>query len=74
MLCGTRSKHFPDADKTFEAYYRRYEDIYITDCADWTDAKECPATSTEASNCGTQQVHRLYLTKNFKKKIANLAF
>ena len=21
----------PDEDKTFEAYYRRYEDIYITD-------------------------------------------
>ena len=36
-------KHFPkapDEDKTFEAYYRRYEDIYITDCADWTDAKK----------------------------------
>ena len=30
----------PDEDKTFEAYYRRYEDIYIADCADWTDAKK----------------------------------
>ena len=30
----------PDEDKTFEAYYRRYEDIYITDCGDWTDAKK----------------------------------
>ena len=30
----------PDEDKTFEAYYRRYEDIYITNCADWTDAKK----------------------------------
>ena len=30
----------PDEDKTFEAYKRRYEDIYITDCADWTDAKK----------------------------------
>ena len=29
----------PD-DKNFEAYYRRYEDIYITDNADWTDAKK----------------------------------
>ena len=28
----------PDEDKTFEAYYKRYEDI--TDCADWTDAKK----------------------------------
>ena len=28
----------PDEDKTFEAYYRRYEEIYITDCTDWTDA------------------------------------
>ena len=30
----------PDKDKTFEAYYRRYEDIYIIDCADWTDSKK----------------------------------
>ena len=30
----------PDEDKTFEAYYRNYEDIYITDCTDWTDAKK----------------------------------
>ena len=30
----------PDEDKTSEVYYRRYEDIYITDCADWTDAKK----------------------------------
>ena len=28
-----------DVDKTFEAYYRKYEDIYIADCADYTDAK-----------------------------------
>ena len=53
----------PDEDKTSEAYYRRYEDIYITDCADWTDAKKSMATSTKARNCGTQQVRRLYLTK-----------
>ena len=30
----------PGEDKTSEAYYRRYEDIYITDCADWIDAKK----------------------------------
>ena len=30
----------PDEDKTFEAYYKRYEHIYITDCADWTDTKK----------------------------------
>ena len=30
----------PDEDKTVETYYRRYEDIYSTDCADWTDAKK----------------------------------
>ena len=30
----------PDEDKTFEAYYRTYEDICITDCVDWTDAKK----------------------------------
>ena len=62
----------PDEDKTFEEYYRRYEDIYITDCADWTDAKKSPATSTKARNSGTQ-VRRLYLTKK-KKKICELGF
>ena len=55
----------PDDYKYFEAYYRRYEDIYITDCADWTDAKKSPATSTKARNCGTQ-VRRLYLTQKRK--------
>ena len=54
----------PDEDKTFEAYFRRYKDIYITDCAEWTEAtKKSPATSTKARNCGTEQVHRLCLTK-----------
>ena len=43
--CETFS-YAPDEDKTFEAYYRRYEDINITDCADWTDAKKILATST----------------------------
>ena len=64
-----------DEDKTFEAYYRRYEDIYITDCADWTDAKKSSATTTKARNCGTQQVRRLYLTKKKQKnnkKLANI--
>ena len=66
-----------EEDKTFEAYYRRYEDIYITDCAGWTDTKKIPATSAKAQNCGTQ-VRRLYLTKKQKNKnknkLANLAF
>ena len=52
----------PDENKTFETYYRRYEDIYITDCADLADAKKSPVISTKAKNCGTQ-VRRLYLTK-----------
>ena len=62
----------PDEDKTFETYYKRYKDIYITDCADWTDAKKSPTTSEKARNRRTQQVCRLYLTK--KKKITNMAF
>ena len=46
----------PDKNKTFEAKYRRYEDIYITDCADWTDTKKSSATTTKARNYETQQV------------------
>ena len=30
----------PVEEKIFEVYNRRYVDIYITDCADWTDAKK----------------------------------
>ena len=44
----------PDEDKTFEGYYRRYEYVYITDCADLTDTKKSPAISTKARNSGTQ--------------------
>ena len=30
----------PDEDISFESYYRRYEDLYSTDCATWTDSKK----------------------------------
>ena len=64
----------PDEDKTFEAYYRRYEDNYIADYADWTDVKKSLATSTKARNYGTQQVRRLYLTKkNFLEAVKLLS-
>ena len=62
-----------DEDKTFETYCRRYEDIYITDYADRTDAKKSPATFTKARNYGTQQVRRLYLTKK-KKQTCELGY
>ena len=61
----------PDEDKTFEAYYRRYEDIYITDCADWTDAKNVRLLQ---QNLGTVEHNKFVDYILPKKKLANLAF
>ena len=66
-----------------EAYYRRYEDIYITDCADWTDAKK-KKVRLLLRKLGTVE-HNKFVdcilpkkqknkTKQNKKKLANLAF
>ena len=30
----------PEKDITFTSYFRRFEDIYTTDCASWTDGKK----------------------------------
>ena len=32
--------YLPPEDKTFEAFYRRYEDRFTVDCEDWTNAKK----------------------------------
>ena len=29
----------PNEDISFEAYFRRYEDIYANDCKNWSDSK-----------------------------------
>ena len=60
----------PDEYKTFEAYYRRYEDIYITDCADWTDAKKVRLLLRKL---GTVE-HNKFVDYILPKKLANLAF
>ena len=60
----------PDEVKTFEAYYRRYDDIKITDCADWTDAKS-PSTYMKARNCGTTS---LKIISYKKKQTCELGF
>ena len=40
MQCGTHSKHFPTHQMRIRPLRLITEDIYITDCADWTDAKK----------------------------------
>ena len=60
----------PDEDKTFEAYYRRYEDIYITDCADWTDAKKVQLLLRKLRT----MEHNKFVDYILQKKLANLAF
>ena len=58
----------PDKDKTFEAYYRRYEDI--TDRADWTDAKKVRLLLRKL---GTVE-HKKFVDYILSKKLANLPF
>ena len=60
----------PDEDKTFEAYNRRYEDIYITDCADWTDAKKVQLLRRKL---GTVE-HNTFVDYILQKKTCELGF
>ena len=32
--------YLPEEDKTFEALFRIYEDLFTVDCEDWTNAKK----------------------------------
>ena len=63
--------YVPDEDKIFEAYYRIYEDIYITDCTDWTDAKKVRLLLRKL---GTVKHNKFVDYILLKKKLANLAF
>ena len=33
-------KYAPEEEITFASYFKRYEDLYITDCASWADHKK----------------------------------
>ena len=32
--------YMPEEEVTFTSYFRRYKDLFITDCADWSDHKK----------------------------------
>ena len=65
----------PDKDKTFEANHRRYEDIYITDCADWTDAKNVRLLLRKLGTVEHNKfVDYILPKKQQKKKTCELAF
>ena len=64
----------PDEDKTFEAYYRRYEDIYITDCAEWTDAKKVQLSLRKLGTVEHNKFVDYILQKKKKKKTCELSF
>ena len=32
--------YLPEEDKTFEAFFRRYKDLFTVDCEDWTNPKK----------------------------------
>ena len=61
-----------DEDNTFETYYRRYEDIYFTDCADWTIAKNVRLLLRKL---GTEEHNKFvdYILQK-KKQLANMAY
>ena len=65
MQCGTHSKHFPTHQMRITPLRHITEDmkISILPTVPIGLMQKCPATSTKARNCGTQQVRRLYLTK-----------
>ena len=44
-------EYVPENDKTFEAFYRRYEDIFNLDCEQWPSKKK--GTSTILKKMGT---------------------
>ena len=68
------SIYVPDEDKTFEAYYRRYEDIYITDCADRTDAKKVRLLIRKLGTVEHNKFVDYILQKKKKKKTCELGF
>ena len=39
-------EYVPEKDKMFEAFYRRYEDIFNVDCKQWPSKKKKEGTST----------------------------
>ena len=41
-ICSVIDKFFynPDEEITFASYFKRYEDLFNTDCKDWTDLKK----------------------------------
>ena len=61
--------YVPDEDKTFKSYYRRYEDIYITDCADWTDAKKVRLLLRKLGTVEHNKFVDYILPKKKKKKL-----
>ena len=73
MRCGTHSKHFPRYQIRIRPLRHITEDmkISILPTVQIRLMQKSPATATKARNCGTQQIRRLYLTK---EKLANKAF
>ena len=67
MQCGTHSIHFPTHQMRIRSLRHITEDMKISILPTLpirlVQKKKSPATSTKARNCGTQQVHKLYLTQ-----------
>ena len=43
-------EYVPENDKTFDAYYRRYEDVFNVDCKEWSNKKGRFITQEIGSN------------------------
>ena len=59
-------EYVPENDKTFDAFYRRYEDVFNVDCKEWSNEKRYvyyPGNWVQLNTVGS-------LILSFKKKAA----
>ena len=47
-------KYVPENDKTFDAFYRWYEDVFNVDCKEWSNEKKGMFISQEIGHNWTQ--------------------
>ena len=50
-------EYVPENDKTFEAFYTRYEDIFNVDCEQWPSEKKGTSTIKKTGNNRTYSVY-----------------
>ena len=60
----------PESDKTFDAFYRRYEDVFNVDCKEWSNEKKVRLLDRELSTTK----HSRFVDFILPKKTMDLEF